>query len=223
MDVVHGDAIADTEKRKRPAGVALGQFVQAGLRLRGVELVDIGLPLVDGPLFQRPVQAVVGQDAVFDDHLVDRALFFFLGVFVAQHRDALVAFEVDLVEPVIGCLYDALRVQAAVENGKGRAADVVGDLYVGCDDFHIGAAAGQVIGHAGSGVGADAVVDQYILARGGFARKDVPGAYRPAFVPIPLADLAGKAGAARGQDHDIGLFGQNGLLDRKSTRLNSSH
>ena len=58
--------------------------------------VQVGLAAIDRALLQREIQRVLRQRAVLDHHLIDQPLLLRMGVFVAQHGDAPVAFGVDL-------------------------------------------------------------------------------------------------------------------------------
>ena len=101
---------------------AAGRLGQGRLRLGGVQGMDVGLAQVDGLGLERAVQGIVGNDAVLDDDLIDFAFLALVGVFVAQQRDALVAFGADALQPGIGRQHDLLRVEPAVEDGEGGAA-----------------------------------------------------------------------------------------------------
>ena len=122
-------------RRKRPSPVV---SCKRGLGLGRKQRLEIGLAAIERALLELPVEPGVGRDAVLDHDLIDRALLELLGVLVAQHRDLLVALGVDAVEPEVGRRNDALAVEAAVEDGERRAADVVGDLHVGGHHLDLG-------------------------------------------------------------------------------------
>src|SRR6185295_3596190 len=133
-----------------------------------------GLAAIERALLELPVEFGVGRDAVLDYDLIDHALLELVGVLVAQDRDLLVALGVDAVEPKVGRRNDALAVEAAVEDGERRAADVVGNLHVGGHHLNLGAAAREKVRRAEAGVRPDAVIEEDILGRRDLLREDIP-------------------------------------------------
>jgi len=66
------------------------------------EDVEIYLSAVGGPGSELEIQLIVGNGAVFDDHLVDDPLDRLPDGLVAEYRDEPVGAATDVLEPVVG-------------------------------------------------------------------------------------------------------------------------
>jgi hypothetical protein len=140
VDVAAGDGIAEAEQRVAPCGVAC-QSLWCGVD----EGVEIYLSAVGGPGSELEIQLIVGNGAVFDDHLVDDPLDRLPDGLVAEYRDEPVGAATDVLEPVVGSEADAGTVEGLQIRRVQGADHLLAHHPIRGDELHLRPGGGEAL------------------------------------------------------------------------------